>query len=89
MSEPDLQSTLELVQAQLNQNTLLMLRARERIAALEAQIQVLQQAAIEQSGRVNDLRAALREAEALGKYWQARAIKAEGIPAAIAEGRDK
>ena len=61
MSEPDLQSALELVQAQLNQNTLLMMRAKERIAALEGQIQVQQRALIEQSGRINVMRMALRE----------------------------
>ena len=34
--------------------------------------------------RIGALEAALEVSDTLGKFWQARAIKAEGIPAAIA-----
>ena len=36
------------------------------------------------TARIEALEAALREADAVRKYWQNKAIKAEGIPAALA-----
>ena len=54
-----------------------MAEALERIERLERVL-------VRDAARIEVLEKALRETEALGKYWQAKAIKAEGIPAAIA-----
>ena len=39
--------------------------------------------------RIEALVKALEKSDDLGKYWQARAIKAENIPAALAPEQDK
>ena len=38
--------------------------------------------------RIEELEAALEASDTLGKYWQARAIEALGIPAALAPEQD-
>ena len=60
--------------------------AADRIEALEAALMAEWAA---RDNHIEALEKALEASDTLGKYWQARAIKAEGIPAALADEQDK
>ena len=59
------------------------------LTACISEIGFLQERIREQTARIEALEAALEASDTLGKYWQARAIEALGIPAALAEEQEK
>ena len=74
-----MQERIDTLLARIAENSTLMGTAAKRIEALEAQIRVMQQALVEQSGRINALRAALREIAELKIK-----VHSSGVPQEIA-----